>query len=269
MLILLSTVASAASSIDTKSSGSSRNTNYTSSSGRTEITYQNTAPPTCQTSPLKLAKTIEETTPSQVGLISILQNFDFINQTIKSLTTLEYTIGLFVLYGQRVLPIQCVAGDQYTLRVKGFHEGSLNDVPLPPPVKNRGWILRNLQLKYENRNTNRCAIIPLGILLANGLQRPWIVVMDEHYDLLVLRPSAIDEDDDVYDPYADDNNDATPAPSDQEGLTIFDANPLQCVFRLGPVSLLIDALDNPKQVISPQLLSEVIGWSSTAEYLKY
>jgi hypothetical protein len=172
---------------------------------------------------------------------------------VNSLNPLEFVLGLFIVHGERVLPIYCVDDDQFTLRIKDLYEGSLNDLPVSPPVNNHGWLLRNLQLEYKNGTTNRCAIIPLGILLVNGLQSVWIVVMDEHYDLLALRPSAIDGDDDVYDIYAKDSDDTTnqfPA-TDQKESTMFDTNPLQHIFRLGPVSVLIDALYNLKQLISP------------------
>jgi hypothetical protein len=213
-------------------------------------------------------------TPTPAGLISALEDFDFISLTPRSEIILSYALAFTQLYGQSVLSVGCISSDQYRLCVTSLHDESLNDIPIPPRPKKSLGLLRNLQLEYKNGIVNTCAIIPIGVLLVNGLQSNWIVVMDEHHNLSVLHPSAIDEDDYIdfmaaKDPWFDAyRNNAVSASFSASGQkTIFDTTPSQNVFHLGPVSLLKHALGDPKQLISPQPLSEVIRWSSTAKYL--
>ncbi|RFU35579.1 hypothetical protein B7463_g817, partial [Scytalidium lignicola] len=201
--------------------------------------------------------------PTPEAIITRLQNYNFQNQVFEVLQNLAEDMILYGRHGKKLLPLGQMGAREYHLQLFGLSQTSLNDNDELGrlPLFKASCFLSHLKAtsKMDNSKIHH-RILPLGILLVNGSQVPWIIVMNQDHILWSLHPASIHHKDIIIEGMDINNvsdslgNHISLAPFSwarncpENGIP-FNADDPSCVYNLGSVSRLSNVLKQPKQRI--------------------
>ncbi|KAH8816566.1 hypothetical protein F5884DRAFT_227642 [Xylogone sp. PMI_703] len=125
--------------------------------------------------------------PTAQDIITNLQRYNFKDQRFEVLQSLAESMVLYSKHGQKILPLGQIGARQYQLQLLALSQTSLNDNDEFSRIRAgipASCFLSNLEItiRQDNSKSHR-DILPLGVLLVDGSQVPWIVFIDQTHQL--------------------------------------------------------------------------------------
>ncbi|KAH8820942.1 hypothetical protein F5884DRAFT_745281 [Xylogone sp. PMI_703] len=135
--------------------------------------------------------------PTQLEIIKSLGEYNFEDGSFHVLQLLAKRLVLFCRHGEQKLVLGKLGDRKYELRIIPLSLSSLNDKyglrGNAPSMS--ACFLSTIHTSLRGDSLDRRTILPLGVLLINGYQVPWIIVMNEEHSLWALHSTNIDSRD--------------------------------------------------------------------------